>query len=158
MRACVAETSGADAQRVLREWRRREMLRIAWRDIGAAPVETYAAYRISRTPVSGRPPPSRRASHSVLLASLAPGGEEVPLIVLGMGKLGGRELNFSSDVDLVFLFRPVRTDGARVLDNQEYFNRLGRELIRLLDARTEEVSCSGWTCGCDRSGTAGRWW
>jgi glutamate-ammonia-ligase adenylyltransferase len=63
----------------------------------------------------------------------------VPLIVLGMGKLGGRELNFSSDVDLVFLFsHSGQTDGARRIDNEEYFNRLGREVIGLLHARTDE--------------------
>ncbi|MGC1523727.1 MAG: bifunctional [glutamate--ammonia ligase]-adenylyl-L-tyrosine phosphorylase/[glutamate--ammonia-ligase] adenylyltransferase, partial [Steroidobacteraceae bacterium] len=64
---------------------------------------------------------------------------EVPLIVLGMGKLGGRELNFSSDIDLVFLFSEGgQTDGPREIENEEYFNRLGRELIRLLDARNED--------------------
>jgi glutamate-ammonia-ligase adenylyltransferase len=63
----------------------------------------------------------------------------VPLIVMGMGKLGGRELNFSSDIDLVFLFpEPGETDGPRVIDNQEYFTRLGRELIRLLDLRNAD--------------------
>jgi glutamate-ammonia-ligase adenylyltransferase len=63
----------------------------------------------------------------------------VPLIVLGMGKLGGRELNFSSDIDLVFLFsQPGQTDGPRVIDNEEYFSRLGRELIRLLDVRNAD--------------------
>ncbi len=56
-----------------------------------------------------------------------------------MGKLGGRELNFSSDVDLVFLFADGgETDGPRSIDNQDYFTRLGRGLIRLLDARTED--------------------
>jgi glutamate-ammonia-ligase adenylyltransferase len=66
-------------------------------------------------------------------------GADAPLIVLGMGKLGGAELNFSSDIDLVFLFADAgETDGTRVIDNEEYFNRLGRELIRLLDARTED--------------------
>ncbi|MGB6355641.1 MAG: bifunctional [glutamate--ammonia ligase]-adenylyl-L-tyrosine phosphorylase/[glutamate--ammonia-ligase] adenylyltransferase, partial [Steroidobacteraceae bacterium] len=68
-----------------------------------------------------------------------PGGEEAALIVLGMGKLGGRELNFSSDIDLVFLFSGAgQTDGARQIENEEYFNRLGRELIRLLDVRNED--------------------
>jgi glutamate-ammonia-ligase adenylyltransferase len=66
-------------------------------------------------------------------------GADAPLIVLGMGKLGGRELNFSSDIDLVFLFADAgETDGTRAIDNEEYFNRLGRDLIRLLDARTED--------------------
>ena len=66
-------------------------------------------------------------------------GADSQLLVLGMGKLGGRELNFSSDVDLVFLFSEEgQSDGPRALDNQEYFNRLGREIIRLLDLRNAD--------------------
>jgi [glutamine synthetase] adenylyltransferase / [glutamine synthetase]-adenylyl-L-tyrosine phosphorylase len=140
-RAASAPTT-ADAQRVLREWRRREMLRIAWRDIaGRAPVtETLRS-------VSDLADACIRAAAAAAQAHLespfgkprSQTGADVPLIVLGMGKLGGVELNFSSDIDLVFLFAHAgETDGARVLDNEEYFNRLGRELIRLLDARTED--------------------
>ena len=45
-------------------------------------------------------------------------------------------MNFSSDIDLVLVFAEGgQTDGPRQIDNEEYFNRLGRELIRLLDAR-----------------------
>ena len=58
------------------------------------------------------------------------------LIVLGMGKLGGGELNYSSDIDLILLFdaarAPVRGgDGAQAL-----FSRLARDLVRILDERT----------------------
>jgi len=125
------------AQGVLREWRRRAMLRIAWRDIaGTAPVtETLQAVseladaciraatgaaELHLEPIFGRPFSSNPAQQ--------------PFVILGMGKLGGRELNFSSDVDLVFLFIEAgETSGPRVVDNEEYFNRLGREIIRLLD-------------------------
>jgi glutamate-ammonia-ligase adenylyltransferase len=56
-----------------------------------------------------------------------------------MGKLGGGELNFSSDIDLVFLYPEAgETDGRRPASNEEYFTRLGQALIRLLDARTPE--------------------
>jgi peptidyl-dipeptidase Dcp len=131
-----------EAQRLLREWRRREMVRIAWADIaGRADVTaTLAAVsdladsclraatcaaQLQMDPLFGRP---RNGE-----------AEEVPLIVIAMGKLGGRELNFSSDIDLVLLYAEAgETDGARSLDNSEYFNRLGRELIRLLDAVTED--------------------
>ena len=58
---------------------------------------------------------------------------------MGMGKLGGGELNFSSDIDLVFLFpEHGETDGARPLANEDFFTRLGQLLIRLLEARTPE--------------------
>ncbi|HME41230.1 MAG TPA: bifunctional [glutamate--ammonia ligase]-adenylyl-L-tyrosine phosphorylase/[glutamate--ammonia-ligase] adenylyltransferase [Steroidobacteraceae bacterium] len=138
----AAAPTPAGAQHILREWRRREMLRIAWRDIAgrATPEETLHA-------LSDFADAAIRAAAACARAHLQPvfglprgaAGEEAQLIVLGMGKLGGRELNFSSDIDLVFLFSDRgATDGAREVDNEEYFNRLGRELIRLLDARTED--------------------
>ena len=56
-----------------------------------------------------------------------------------MGKLGGGELNFSSDIDLMFLFpEHGETDGARPMANEEFFTRCGQMLIRLLEAPTEE--------------------
>src|SRR5687768_12195923 len=52
-----------------------------------------------------------------------------------MGKLGGGELNFSSDVVLIFLFREYgATDEARPVSNEEYFTRLAQSVSRLLDA------------------------
>ncbi|MEO5331772.1 MAG: bifunctional [glutamate--ammonia ligase]-adenylyl-L-tyrosine phosphorylase/[glutamate--ammonia-ligase] adenylyltransferase [Magnetococcus sp. YQC-5] len=61
-------------------------------------------------------------------------------VILGMGKLGARELNFSSDVDLIYLYDDDHggTDGLRPLSIKEYFNRLGRELIRLLGESTAD--------------------
>ncbi|HNP63867.1 MAG TPA: bifunctional [glutamate--ammonia ligase]-adenylyl-L-tyrosine phosphorylase/[glutamate--ammonia-ligase] adenylyltransferase [Woeseiaceae bacterium] len=64
-------------------------------------------------------------------------GDSVPLIVIGMGKLGGRELNFSSDIDLIFCYSEHgETDGARHLSAQEYFTRLTRLVIALIDEVT----------------------
>ncbi len=67
------------------------------------------------------------------------GGAPQPLLVVGMGKLGGRELNVSSDVDLVFVYpEEGDTDGAQRLSNHEYFARVGRKLIALLGDITED--------------------
>jgi glutamate-ammonia-ligase adenylyltransferase len=58
------------------------------------------------------------------------------LVVLGMGKLGGRELNYSSDIDLMVLFDPV----AATYDAERagaIYVRLARDLVRLLEERTE---------------------
>ena len=138
--ASSAATS-ADAQRVLREWRRREMLRIAWRDLaGCAPVvETLRSLSdLADACIRAAAAAAQRHLQTPFGKPRGSDGAPAPLIVLGMGKLGGFELNFSSDIDLMFLFGQAgETDGARVVDNEEYFNRLGRELIRLLDARTE---------------------
>lgn len=66
-------------------------------------------------------------------------GRPVSLAILAMGKLGGRELNFSSDIDLVFLYRGGQaSDGAKPLAADLYFTRWAREVVRLLDQRTAD--------------------
>ena len=58
--------------------------------------------------------------------------------MLGLGKLGGLELNYSSDIDLIFLCESEgQTDGPRPISNIEFFDLVARELIRLLTERTE---------------------
>jgi len=124
----------------LRRLRHREMVRIAWRDLarGASLAETLGG-------LSGLADAAIRAAHAFTTRALAPrfgrprsaSGAPLELLVLGMGKLGGRELNFSSDVDLVFLHPEAgETDGRRSIANEEYFTRFGQMLIRLLDAPT----------------------
>ncbi|MBW7982685.1 bifunctional [glutamate--ammonia ligase]-adenylyl-L-tyrosine phosphorylase/[glutamate--ammonia-ligase] adenylyltransferase [Enterobacillus tribolii] len=65
-------------------------------------------------------------------------GEAQPLLILGMGKLGGGELNFSSDIDLIFAYPEsgVTQGGRRELDNAQFFTRLGQRLIKVLDQPT----------------------
>jgi [glutamine synthetase] adenylyltransferase / [glutamine synthetase]-adenylyl-L-tyrosine phosphorylase len=58
------------------------------------------------------------------------------LIVLGMGKLGGGELNYSSDIDLILLYDPARAPSVAHDALHGFFNRLARELVRILDERT----------------------
>jgi len=126
----------------LRRWRMREMVRIAWRDLAGwagldetlgelstfADAAIQAAYHRARQGLVARYGEPR-----------SPHGQSQPLIVIGMGKLGGGELNFSSDVDLVLLFpEHGETDGARPIENEEFFTRLGQALIRLLEAPTHE--------------------
>ena len=62
-----------------------------------------------------------------------------PLLVIGMGKLGGGELNVSSDIDLIFVYpEDGETDGLRKLGNHEFFTRLGRKLISLINEPTAD--------------------
>ncbi|MFZ3298915.1 bifunctional [glutamate--ammonia ligase]-adenylyl-L-tyrosine phosphorylase/[glutamate--ammonia-ligase] adenylyltransferase [Ralstonia pickettii] len=67
-------------------------------------------------------------------------GEVQELLVVGMGKLGGRELNVSSDIDLIFLYDDDgdTQGGPRPLSNHEYFTKLGRRLINALADVTED--------------------
>ncbi len=141
-RSPTSAGSDADMLSVLRRWRRREMVRIAWRALaGWAEVEETlvdlsdfadAAIRVAveqaRQILMARYGEPRSAS-----------GVVQPLVVVAMGKLGGRELNFSSDVDLVLLFpEHGETDGPRPITNEEFFTRLGQGLIRLLEATTQD--------------------
>jgi len=69
-------------------------------------------------------------------------GTPVRFVVLGLGKLGGAELNFSSDIDVVYAFtHSGQSDGARPLAAETYFARLGQRLTRLLDESTAEGFC-----------------
>ena len=66
-------------------------------------------------------------------------GEVQELIVVGMGKLGGRELNVSSDIDLIFVYpEDGETDGSRSISNFEFFTRLGRQLIAAIADLTDD--------------------
>ncbi|WP_313205393.1 bifunctional [glutamate--ammonia ligase]-adenylyl-L-tyrosine phosphorylase/[glutamate--ammonia-ligase] adenylyltransferase, partial [Stenotrophomonas sp.] len=64
-------------------------------------------------------------------------GQPMQLVVFGLGKLGGGELNFSSDIDLVYAYaQGGESDGPRPLAAEEYFARLGQRLAKLLDDTT----------------------
>ena len=108
----------------------------------AAPTSSDARRRID----ARRVPDPRRARLS-RRASLEPrfgrprdaAGSTLPLLVLGMGKLGGGELNFSSDVDLVFVYPDGAVAGCDDESSAEtYYLRLAQLLIKLLDQRTDD--------------------
>jgi [glutamine synthetase] adenylyltransferase / [glutamine synthetase]-adenylyl-L-tyrosine phosphorylase len=137
-----AQPTEAQVMAALRRWRVREAVRLAWRDlagfaaIGDTLIEQSAF-------AEGAIRQALRHAHDVLAARhgvpRSAAGVAQELIVVGMGKLGGRELNFSSDIDLVFLFAEHgETDGARPLANEDFFTRLGQLLIHLLETRTAE--------------------
>jgi len=132
---------------VLRRFRRYEMMRIAWRDLAG-----WASLNETLRDLSA-------LADSCLDGALAklhawqskevgvPTGETShqpqSLVVLGMGKLGANELNFSSDVDLIFAFPEAGETKKRghkrsAISNEEYFTRLGRRLISVIDEVTAE--------------------
>ncbi len=69
----------------------------------------------------------------------AESGEPQQMLVIGMGKLGGGELNVSSDIDLIFTYAEEgETNGSRTLSNHEFFSRLGRKVIALVNDLTAD--------------------
>ena len=84
-------------------------------------------------------------------------GEVVRLVVFGLGKLGGGELNFSSDVDLVYAYaNDGESDGPRPLTAEAYFARLGQQLAKLLDEVTADGFCYRVDLRLRPFGNAGR--
>ena len=84
-------------------------------------------------------------------------GAPMRLVVFALGKLGGGELNFSSDVDLVYAYaRNGESDGARALAAEDYFARVGQQLAKLLDETTAEGFCHRVDLRLRPFGNAGR--
>ncbi|MGM0516552.1 MAG: bifunctional [glutamate--ammonia ligase]-adenylyl-L-tyrosine phosphorylase/[glutamate--ammonia-ligase] adenylyltransferase [Pseudomonadota bacterium] len=131
---------GPAFDRELRRLRRREMILIAWRDLVGID-DTDATLR-SLSALADFCVAESRAYHEHHLQRRfgrprGPEGEPVGLVVIGMGKLGGEELNYSSDIDLIFAYaHEGETDGRKTISNAEYFIRLGQRLIRSLDEVT----------------------
>ncbi len=147
MRAVLAANPASDEAalwRALRLLRRRTMLRLIARDLeGLAPLAevlqtTTALAEITIEHALGHLHQWLAASHGQPVGA---GGARQQLHVVGMGKLGGGELNVSSDIDLVFVYpEDGETDGPRPMSNHEYFSRLGRRLIAALSEITAEGS------------------
>lgn len=145
----VSEVGGlADWGRVsaaLRRAKRRETMRIAYGDI----VRGQSVEVVARQ-VSFLADAILQAGLTFLTASLerrfgAPlrrDGERARFCVLALGKLGGVELNYSSDVDLIFVYEEDGlTDHARPTTNRECFDRLARDLVKLVGESTENGAC-----------------
>jgi len=136
-------TDEAALNRNLRSFRRREMLRIAFRDLcgwsdlveTVTDLSTMADTCLEQTTAILTRWLSNRYG-----APTAEDGSRQELVVLGLGKLGAGELNFSSDIDLIFTYPAAgRTTGsAQSLSNDDFFTRLGRRLIKVLSQRTDD--------------------
>lgn len=145
LEALLADCADEDELgRRLRRFRRRQQVRIIWRDLSRrsdlagtcrdlsdladACIDQSLAWLYQRHCQQFGVPIGNRS------------GLPQKMIVLGMGKLGAGELNLSSDIDLIFGYpEGGETQGAkRALDNQEFFTRLGQKLIKSLDAITVE--------------------
>ncbi len=125
----------------LRRYRQREMLRIGYNDIvrgltletttldlsSLADACVEAACRLARARTEER--------HG---SPMGRAGKPAAFVVLALGKLGGQELNYSSDIDLMFLYdHDGQTAGPRSISNAEFFAKMGGDIVRLLAEHTE---------------------
>ncbi len=129
----------------LRRFHRREMLRVGARDLfhvssvretvrsltQLAEIVIHAAYQLVHEELQKK----YDVSHHQGTTS------ETGFVVLGMGKLGGRELNYSSDVDLIYLYtlsKGQTKPAKEPIGNEAFFQLIARELTRVLSASTSE--------------------
>ncbi|MCF8026739.1 MAG: bifunctional [glutamate--ammonia ligase]-adenylyl-L-tyrosine phosphorylase/[glutamate--ammonia-ligase] adenylyltransferase [Desulfobacteraceae bacterium] len=127
----------------LRRLRHREMVRIAWRDLtGRADLfETMAELSALADACVAR---ALDFLYPLLCAKYGQpedaGGNAQQMVVFAMGKLGGRELNFSSDIDLMFAFPEAghTRSEEKSISNEEFFTRLVRRLIDVIGKSTPE--------------------
>jgi glutamate-ammonia-ligase adenylyltransferase len=125
----------------LRRYKRRETLRIAYGDlIRGQPLEVVASQisYLADAIVEAAVRFARRQLQEKRGQPRSPKGRTARFVALAMGKLGGVELNYSSDIDLVFLYEcDGKTDGPRSTSNVEFFDRLARDVVKLLTEPTE---------------------
>jgi glutamate-ammonia-ligase adenylyltransferase len=118
----------------LRTFRQREMLRIAFRDLcgWSDLVETVTDLsNMADTCLAQTVAILTRWLSNRYGVPIAEDGSRQGFVVLGLGKLGAGELNFSSDIDLIFTYpRTGRTTGnAKPVSNEDFFTRLGRNRV-----------------------------
>jgi len=141
----------------LRLFRRRELMRIIWRDFSrqAPLLETTADMTaMAEAAINVSLSVLHRITCEELGTPCREGGDvdesadaqnqvEQHMLVVAMGKMGARELNISSDIDLIFAYprkgetrQPASATRKKTVSNQEFFTRLGQKLIAALDSKT----------------------
>ncbi|MEW9898733.1 bifunctional [glutamate--ammonia ligase]-adenylyl-L-tyrosine phosphorylase/[glutamate--ammonia-ligase] adenylyltransferase [Chitinivorax sp. PXF-14] len=143
LQATPAPADEAALKAGLRQLRKRVMTRLIVRDIGhLADLDEVVATvtALAETTLAH----AHQACRAWLVAQYGEpiggdSGDTQELIVIGMGKLGGGELNVSSDIDLIFAYpEDGASNGAKSLSNHEFFTRLGRQLIAALHEPTAD--------------------
>ncbi|MES2669629.1 MAG: bifunctional [glutamate--ammonia ligase]-adenylyl-L-tyrosine phosphorylase/[glutamate--ammonia-ligase] adenylyltransferase [Pseudomonadota bacterium] len=145
---------------LLRRFRLAESVRLVWRDVHGLDTldETLAATtRLAEDCLQCALAALEREFEQRSGVVRGADGLPVRLVMFALGKLGGGELNFSSDIDLVYAYeQDGDSDGPRALAAEDYFARLGQQLAKLLDEVTAESFCHRVDLRLRPFGTAGR--
>jgi len=143
-RALAGVRESGKLEHRLRHLRRREMMRIAWRDLAGWTTLEDTLHELSWLADALIDGALGQLYARLIRERGTPYGAKSsrpqPLVVLGMGKLGAYELNFSSDIDLIFAYpEEGSTRGRRGhIYNEEFFAELGKRLIQCLSTPTED--------------------
>lgn len=124
----------------LRRYKQRETLRIVYGDIvkgHSVHVTTQQISFLADAICEAALRAARRQTAEKRRAPLRDDGTPARFVVLALGKLGGEELNYSSDIDLIFLCDEPAADVRRSSGHAEFFDRLARQFIKLLTESTD---------------------
>ncbi|MGO4891868.1 bifunctional [glutamate--ammonia ligase]-adenylyl-L-tyrosine phosphorylase/[glutamate--ammonia-ligase] adenylyltransferase [Flavobacterium sp. W21_SRS_FM6] len=131
-----AVTSEVELNRCLRQFRNKQMAIIAWRDLLNLQQIEQSLLQVSELANQLIVQANDWLYKKLTERYGVPQGEfgPQPLLIIGMGKLGGRELNFSSDIDLIFTYpeQGETSGGRQSIEHQQFFTKLAQSLINSL--------------------------
>ena len=142
--AIAACKNDIELDKALRQFRNKTMIRIIWRDLNRVTTMLQTTAELSRFADAAIQFAANYHYRELEKFYGMPLGNESgfpqPFLVLGMGKLGARELNVSSDIDLIFTYPEAGNTqhDNRSISNQEFFVKLGQKLIKSLDTQTAD--------------------
>jgi glutamate-ammonia-ligase adenylyltransferase len=145
----AAEPGGGAEALPLATFRRRQILRILIRDVMGLCSLAESTTELSNLAEAILETGYRRIRNELVAKYGTPryrddAGElrECGMAVIALGKLGGGELNYSSDVDLMFVYTaPGQTDGANPISNKEFYKKVANQYTQLLSTHTQEGLC-----------------
>ena len=141
-KALEEETEFDELGKKLRLVRTREMVRIAWRDLASRAMVEETLLDLTHLAEACLDESLKRLHLTQAEKMGFPvdsSGKKLQLVVLGMGKLGGRELNFSSDIDLILCYdQDGYTNLGTEYTNNQFFTALAQSLLKLIGAATPE--------------------
>lgn len=142
----VPNINDIELKKRMRILRRVHMVPIAWRDLtGRADIEEIfvSLSNLAESIVVRTVDVVRANMLNVFGQAYDKDGVVMPMLILGMGKLGGGELNFSSDIDLIccYPYDGMTSDGSRSISYQEYFTKVVQRLANLLSDTTVDSFC-----------------
>ena len=129
-----------EAMTVLRQFKRSQMIRVGYGDLidgHRIPQVTQQLSYVATAICEAAYQFARRELEKKWGIPQNSAGEKCKFVILAMGKLGGMELNYSSDIDLMMVYdQDGETDGKPALSNREFYARLTRSVVRLINEIT----------------------
>jgi glutamate-ammonia-ligase adenylyltransferase len=145
LREFLKDTAGVPPAVDLARFRRRQLLRIVVRDVLGAAALSDVTSELSGLADAILEVALERVRAEFVARHGEPrlaGGQACGFSVISLGKLGGRELNYSSDIDLMFVYGGKgETDGESPVSNQEFYKKVANSYTALLSGYTGEGQC-----------------